>query len=229
VAARSDRCLLIGLDVPFLGLGSYAPDGMDLLLVPRTSALLTAPDDHAHADDAWHRLGDLVSSGTVGTDQVEYGLKSLYKLGYSTSLLQTAYTTFRDLPHSGALAVGGLPAAENSDGGTFGASYDAAACWTGYFRLGTLGTNSRPDRFYGTYYDSQGWGTLAGFKALLYPEDYEAGRELIAQTIVHHGALLDESFDTRWSAASTYDYATKGTIPIASAGIGLLDALEGVV
>ncbi|WP_308343645.1 glycosyltransferase [Streptomyces sp. MK37H] len=41
VAARSGRCLLIGLDVPFLGLGPYVPESVDLLLVPRSTAVLT--------------------------------------------------------------------------------------------------------------------------------------------------------------------------------------------
>lgn len=183
---------------------------------------------HVYNDHAWHRLGDPTSSGSVGTDNPEYGLQALYQTGYSVSAIRSAYDTFRALPHSGALSVGGLPAAENSDGGTFGAAFNSAISWCGYFRLGTLGTNSRPDRQYGTYYDSQGAGTLAGLKAAEYPSDFEQSRTVL-ENVTYHAALLDQNLDTKWSAATGYDYATKGTIVVASAGTGLIDALEGVV
>ncbi|WP_102937529.1 glycosyltransferase family 4 protein [Streptomyces malaysiensis] len=55
VAARSGRCLLIGLDVPFLGLGPYVPESVDLLLVPRSTAVLTHPHDRARL--RWERAG----------------------------------------------------------------------------------------------------------------------------------------------------------------------------
>jgi glycosyltransferase involved in cell wall biosynthesis len=43
VAAGAGRCLVIGLDVPFLGLAPYAPPAAALLLVPRSTASLTHP------------------------------------------------------------------------------------------------------------------------------------------------------------------------------------------
>ncbi|MFI2350993.1 glycosyltransferase family 4 protein [Streptomyces sp. NPDC019443] len=45
IADRASRCLLIGLDVPFLGLAPYTSPTMDLLLVPRSTAALTRPRD----------------------------------------------------------------------------------------------------------------------------------------------------------------------------------------
>ncbi|MGW3625536.1 hypothetical protein [Streptomyces sp. NPDC000880] len=55
VAAQSGRCLLIGLDVPFLGLAPHVPDEMDLLLVPRSTAVLACPEDRARS--RWERAG----------------------------------------------------------------------------------------------------------------------------------------------------------------------------
>lgn len=55
VAARSGRSLLIGLDVPLLGLGPYVPEGVDLLLVPRSTAVLTHAHDRARI--RWERAG----------------------------------------------------------------------------------------------------------------------------------------------------------------------------
>ncbi|GAA2372319.1 glycosyltransferase family 4 protein [Streptomyces cuspidosporus] len=55
VAALSGRSLLIGLDVPLLGLGSYVPQDVDLLLVPRSSAALTHAHDRARV--RWERAG----------------------------------------------------------------------------------------------------------------------------------------------------------------------------
>ncbi|MFF2849682.1 glycosyltransferase family 4 protein [Streptomyces sp. NPDC058001] len=45
IADHASRCLLIGLDVPFLGLAPYTSPAMDLLLVPRSMAALTRPGD----------------------------------------------------------------------------------------------------------------------------------------------------------------------------------------
>lgn len=47
--------LLIGCDVPFLAVGSYAPQGVELLLIPRSSTLLTEPA--ASEQIAWERRG----------------------------------------------------------------------------------------------------------------------------------------------------------------------------
>ncbi|MFJ8789019.1 glycosyltransferase family 4 protein [Streptomyces sp. NPDC102462] len=45
IADRASRCLLIGLDVPFLGLAHHTTPTMDLLLVPRSTTALTRPKD----------------------------------------------------------------------------------------------------------------------------------------------------------------------------------------
>lgn len=45
VAHRTSRSLLVGLDVPLLGLAPYTSPTMDLLLVPRSAAALTRPGD----------------------------------------------------------------------------------------------------------------------------------------------------------------------------------------
>lgn len=178
---------------------------------------------HVYNDHAWHRLGDLANTGSVGTDNPEYGLKSLLALGYDDGLIAEVYTTLRDLPHSGALGI----AAENSDGGAFGLAWQKAVTWCGYLRLDTFAINGRPDRQFGTYYDTQGAGTLAGLKKILFPADYAESLHVL-ENVIYHGALLDQNFDTKWSAASGFDWATKGTIVIASAGNGMIDALEEV-
>jgi glycosyltransferase involved in cell wall biosynthesis len=55
IADHSGRCLLIGLDVPFLGLAPYTPPTMELLLVPRSTAALTRPHDRARV--RWEQAG----------------------------------------------------------------------------------------------------------------------------------------------------------------------------
>ncbi|MCT2589836.1 glycosyltransferase family 4 protein [Streptomyces sp. N2-109] len=55
IASRSGRCLLIGLDVPFLGLAPYTPPAMELLLIPRSTAALTQPQDRNRV--RWERAG----------------------------------------------------------------------------------------------------------------------------------------------------------------------------
>lgn len=44
IAARTHRCLLVGLDTPLLGLARHAAERVDLLLVPRSTTVLTQPD-----------------------------------------------------------------------------------------------------------------------------------------------------------------------------------------
>ncbi|MFH8472498.1 glycosyltransferase family 4 protein [Streptomyces sp. NPDC018000] len=55
VAGRAGRSLLVGLDVPFLGLAPYTPPTMELLLVPRSTAALTKRDDRVRV--SWERSG----------------------------------------------------------------------------------------------------------------------------------------------------------------------------
>jgi hypothetical protein len=165
---------------------------------------------HDFNDHEWHRYGDVVETGTVGTDKVEYGLAALLKTGYSTSEIRTAYEYFRDMPHDNT--------------GSFGTSFNGGACFAGYFRLGNGVGAPGPDRHYGTYYDAQGAGTLLELKARFYPEDLLAAYH-ICEDITEHAALLDQNFDTRWSTTASYDYATKGVIPISEAGLGIIDAI----
>lgn len=55
LAQQSGRCLLIGLDVPYLGLAPHLPDSVDLLLVPRSTAVLAHPEDRGRI--RWERAG----------------------------------------------------------------------------------------------------------------------------------------------------------------------------
>ncbi|MFJ7590268.1 glycosyltransferase family 4 protein [Streptomyces sp. NPDC097617] len=49
------RSLLVGCDVPFLAVGSYAPKSADVLLVPRSTAAMVRPEDSSQI--AWERRG----------------------------------------------------------------------------------------------------------------------------------------------------------------------------
>ncbi|MFB6553572.1 glycosyltransferase family 4 protein [Streptomyces sp. NPDC056405] len=53
IADRASRCLLIGLDIPFLGLAPYTSPTTDLLLVPRSTTALTRPKDTSRV--RWER------------------------------------------------------------------------------------------------------------------------------------------------------------------------------
>ncbi|MFE2426967.1 glycosyltransferase family 4 protein [Streptomyces sp. NPDC059373] len=64
IAHPSGPCLLIGLDVPFLGLAPYLPDDVDLLLVPRSTAMLAHREDHSRI--RWERAG-LASAAARGS------------------------------------------------------------------------------------------------------------------------------------------------------------------
>jgi hypothetical protein len=158
---------------------------------------------HTFADGAWHRLGDVALTGTVGTDQIEYGLDALLSLGYDTAALLTAYQYFRDLP--------------NYDTGDFGNGYSGAICFTGFWKLAPYGEN----KAFGTYYDVQGAGTLLYFKQQLAPADMTRSLQLILLA-VDRGSLVNQVFQTIYSNGTGFTYYTKGTIPIAKAGIGLL-------
>jgi hypothetical protein len=162
-------------------------------------------------DGVWHRLGDYVDTSTVGTDQPEYGLDALWVTGYPEVQLRTAYEFYRSLP----------PASPET---SFGANYNSAICWTGYFRINSPVYGGESKAF-GSYYDSQGAGTLLAFKKALYPDDYEASLPLLA-VVPYGGALLDENFKSIYSNGTGYIYCTKGVIPIAEAAIGLLRGLE---
>lgn len=164
---------------------------------------------HDYADGAWHRLGDVANTGTVGTDQVEYGLMALYDAGYDLEELQTAYEFYRGLAHADA---GSTP---------FGDAYDGAICFPGYFRLDSP-VYGGGDRAFGGYYDVQGAGTLLRWKFDQYPTDYNASLPMV-QEASQHGALVDQNNATIYTAETGYVFATKGSIPIAKAGIALLE------
>ncbi|GAA3771468.1 glycosyltransferase family 4 protein [Streptomyces chiangmaiensis] len=53
IADRASRSLLIGLDIPFLGLAPYTSPAMDLLLIPRSTTALTRPKDMSRV--RWER------------------------------------------------------------------------------------------------------------------------------------------------------------------------------
>jgi hypothetical protein len=173
---------------------------------------------HEFADGAWHRAGNytdydedppkVYENGTVGTDSIEYGLASLFTVGFDSETLLYAYEYFRGLEH--------VDFGENS----FGTGYNGAICFTGHFRL-DAGIYNGESKAYGTYYDVQGAGTLLKFKKILAPADYILARQL-ALLAVDRGALVIEDFTTKWSPGNGFNYYTKGAIPIAKAGIGLL-------
>jgi glycosyltransferase involved in cell wall biosynthesis len=53
IASGSDRCLLIGLDRGLLGLAEHGVENVDLLLVPRSTALLSCAENASEID--WER------------------------------------------------------------------------------------------------------------------------------------------------------------------------------
>lgn len=194
---------------------------------------------HLFNNHGWHRAGDVANTGTIGTDGIEYGLASLYAMGYPVEDCRTIYEYWRDLTHSGALHI----ASENPGPDyTFGEAYDGGFCFTGYMRAGnTIADGAfpggfRPTRPYGRYYDFQGACTLGPFKALEYPVDFAKSLRALEQ-VIYRGSLLGAKitagtytgdYETVYSAATGYDYATKGVIPIASAGLALVSAIAGI-
>lgn len=204
-------------------------NGLDYFAIknaaPSSKVSVTWPffSGHTYADGAWHRLGQPAGTNTIGTDQIEYGLAALYELGYSINDLRSAYEVYRALVHADVSTT------------SFGAAYDGAICFTGYFRInstvyGGVGGNTVPidpdsSRGYGGYYDLQGAGTLLKFKYQQYPDDFKASLPLTVLAW-DRGFATDENFVTYWSTGSGYNYYTKGVIPIAKSCIGLLDVLE---
>ncbi|MDQ0679092.1 hypothetical protein QFZ30_002474 [Arthrobacter pascens] len=180
----------------------------------RVSTVWPFGTSHEYADHAFHRSGDMVGTGTVDTDRVEYGIDALWHLGYDIEALKAAYVLYKGLPHDTPTT-------------SFGAAFDADRCFAGYFRLTGTTLGDTGDRHYGSYYDAQGAGTLLAFKRVFFPADYAKARE-ITDIVSDRAALLDENLNTIWSTASAYNYATQGTIPIAGAGIGILESIQAV-
>ncbi|WP_431913469.1 glycosyltransferase family 4 protein [Nonomuraea jabiensis] len=63
IASAADRCLLIGLGQSLLGLAEHAIDNVDLLLVPRSTAALSGPDDLLEINWERDRLHTAVKCG----------------------------------------------------------------------------------------------------------------------------------------------------------------------
>lgn len=192
---------------------------------PTSKVSVTWPffSGHTYADGAWHRLGDPVNTATVGTDQIEYGLASLFELNYNPATLQAIYELYCSLQHA------------NKGVTDFGTAFNSRRCWTGYFRInspvygGSNGAIIDPatSRFYGDYYDVQGSGALLPFKWYLAPADVALAMEL-AQIAYLRGALVDENLNTIWSTTPNYEFHTVGIIPRAKAGIAMIEVMEAV-
>lgn len=178
---------------------------------------------HTYADGAWHRLGEPAGTNTVGTDQIEYGLSSLYDLGYPAASVDAIYEVYRALVHADKGVT------------SFGDAYDGAICFPGFFRInspnyggnGGVPIDPATSRAFGGYYDVQGAGALLLYKRQRYPNDYYKSLPLV-QVAYLLGALVDQNFNTIWSEGVGYQFYTKGVIPIAKAGIGLIESLESV-
>lgn len=205
-------------------------NGYDYFAIKNTSpgskVSITWPNfsGHAYADGAWHRLGDPSNTGTVGTDQMEYGFYALHKLNYDISELRQYYVVYRDL------------AAANAGSTSFGDAYDGAICWPGYFRINSPtygGAGGHPidpatSRAFGDYYDLQGAGTLLQFKKQEFPVDYAKSLRLTVLA-PKRGFGTDENFNTLWSTGSGYSFYTKGTIPIVKSMQGLIESTRTIL
>lgn len=153
-----------------------------------------------------------LTANTIGSDQMEYGIESLYDTGYSVTALRTAYETINSWP--------------NADAGAFGAAYDPRLCWTGYFRpyAGVYGGQSKA---FGTQYDVQGIGPLLKFKKEQYPEHYTLSLAK-AKIIPDVATLVDENWNTVWSTDSSgqFEYTTVGTGTVKGAvALGIVESV----
>lgn len=213
MAARDwmDHGVIEGRD--YFALKNAAPSSKVSTTWPNNSA-------HSYADGAWHRAGDAVlpyPTGTVGTDQIEYGLDSLYSLDYDENVLRDLYEYYRDLPSHDTGSAESI---------VFSPAYNGAICFTGFWRLDWveyIGPDPQPPKnvAYGSYYDSQGAGTLGYFKQQLAPADFALSLPMLL-VVVDRGSLLKADLSTRYSTGIGFTYYTKGVIPIAKAGIALL-------
>jgi hypothetical protein len=153
-----------------------------------------------------------LTANTIGSDQMEYGIESLYDTGYSVSALRTVYETINSWP--------------NADGGAFGIAYDPRLCWTGFFRpfAGVYGGQSRA---FGTQYDVQGIGPLLKFKKEQYPEHYQLSL-VKAKTIPDVATLVDKDWNTIWStdASGQFEFTTVGTGTVKGAvALGIVESV----
>ncbi|MFD8967115.1 glycosyltransferase family 4 protein [Streptomyces sp. NPDC059568] len=105
VADHSGRCLLIGLDVPFLGLAPYMPPTMELLLVPRSTAALTQPQDRARV--RWEKAGLWAATARGG----RIGAISSHMRGHLTVSCALRRGSIVDIPNGLILEETGKPSA----------------------------------------------------------------------------------------------------------------------
>lgn len=154
-----------------------------------------------------------LSANTIGSDQMEYGIESLYDTGYNLEAIRSAYET--------------ICSWANADTGAFGTAYDSRICWTGYFRpdAGVYGGQSRA---FGTQYDIQGIGPLLKFKKEQYPEHW-AVSFAVALQIPNVATLVDKDFNTIWSTDATglFEYTTVGTGTVkGTIGLGIVESFN---
>ncbi|MBV2356425.1 glycosyltransferase family 4 protein [Streptomyces sp. J2-1] len=107
VADRASRCLLVGLDIPFLGLAPSVSPTMDLLLVPRSTTALTQPKDVSRV--RWERdalraatlrggwIG-AISSHMRGHLTADYGVPRASIVSVPNGLLREEMTKPESLP-----------------------------------------------------------------------------------------------------------------------------------
>lgn len=171
--------------------------------------------------NAWQRNGEATGKGTIETDSMEYALSALYAMGYDLAALRTAYDFLMSLPQ-GVIPSTATPA--------FKAAYNAVnrfRSWPGYFRINDVDAGGASEAW-GGYLDVQGAGELLRWKAEQYPEHYLLTLDCIRAIVEpDRGALLKEDLTTLWTADTSAGggvYAVQGTIPIAVAGIGLLES-----
>lgn len=182
------------------------------LVDPRPPTQQTAPNN----DNLWHRDGDVVGRGTIGSDSMEYALTALWETGYNLAQLKAAYE------HLDSLLMEVIPSTATT---AFKAAYNAVnrhICWPGYFRINDAEYGGASEAW-GGYLDLQGAGENLAWKKAHYPAHYALTLPIIsAAADPDSTALMDENFDPYWSTDARGLYAVKGTIPIAVSGIGLL-------
>lgn len=168
-----------------------------------------APVRHDFGDGRWHRHGDIrrPPSGTVGTDQIEYGLQAMAQIGEPAALLRETYRRYRGLPNATACL-------------------DAGVSFSGYFRL-FEGGEARHSGALGSYYDIVGAGLLAELKRAQAPEDYRAAIDALLANWADW-AMLDCALEPVWSGAGAGRPATakRSVLVAATSGLALLQALE---
>jgi hypothetical protein len=166
-------------------------------------------DQDCDRDGAWHRQGESAGTGTVGTDQIEYGLQALHAYRYDPAVLQDVYQRYRDLA---------VPASSRL--------LNPALSFFGYFRL----YDNEPSRsqHFGSYYDIVGAGVLADFKREHFPEDFALAATAL-ESAASMPSMVDCNLQPIWSTASDGTvFATQGTIPVAVLGSALLRATYGL-